>query len=83
VRFTKSKALDKESQLQGITEVHAAPIRSLYQQLHAVSDYGGKRGRRDEAAAVMGIVLLAKLAGAESVSGLADAVSVARFEGNR
>lgn len=64
--------------MQCITEVQAthiatqAQLRSLYQQLQAVPDYRGKRGRRYEAAMVMVIVLLAKLAGEESVSGIAE-----------
>src|SRR5690606_24026603 len=65
-------------QMQCITEVQArhtttqAQICSLYQRLQAVPDYRGKRGRRYEAATVMVIVLLAKLAGEESVSGIAQ-----------
>jgi predicted transposase YbfD/YdcC len=64
--------------MQCITEVRAthtataAQICSLYQQLQAVPDYRSKRGRRYEAATVMVIVLLAKLAGEESVSGIAQ-----------
>jgi predicted transposase YbfD/YdcC len=64
--------------MQCITEVRAthtatqAQICSLYQRLQAVPDYRGKRGRRYEAATVMVIVLLAKLAGEESVSGIAE-----------
>jgi predicted transposase YbfD/YdcC len=64
--------------MQCITEVQAthtatqAQICSLYQRLQAVPDYRGKRGRRYEAATVMVIVLLAKLAGEESVSGIAE-----------
>lgn len=46
-------------------------IRSIYEQLQAVPDYRCKRGRRYEAAVVIVIVLLAKLAGEESVSGIA------------
>jgi predicted transposase YbfD/YdcC len=64
--------------MQCITEVQAthtatdAQIHSLYEQLQAVADYRSKRGRRYEAATVMVIVLLAKLAGEESVSGIAE-----------
>lgn len=64
--------------MQCITEVQAthtatqAQLRSLYEQLQAVPDYRGKRGRRYEAATVMVIVLLAKWAGEESVSGIAE-----------
>ncbi len=64
--------------MQCNTEVQAthtadqARIRSLYEQLQAVPDYRGKRGRRYEAATVMVIVLLAKLAGEESISGIAQ-----------
>jgi predicted transposase YbfD/YdcC len=64
--------------MQCITEAQAmhtatqAQICRLYQRLQAVPDYRGKRGRRYEAATVMVIVLLAKLAGEESVSGIAE-----------
>lgn len=64
--------------MQCITEGEATPkavevqVRSLYEQLQAVPDYRGKRGRRYEAATVLVIVLLAKLAGEESVSGIAQ-----------
>jgi predicted transposase YbfD/YdcC len=64
--------------MQCITEVvaehktEAAEIGSLYERLQAVSDYRCKRGRRYEAATVMVIVLLAKMAGEESVSGIAE-----------
>jgi hypothetical protein len=64
--------------MQCITEVRGGhkleqiQIRSLYEQLQGVPDYRGKRGRRYEAATVLVIVLLAKLAGEESVSGIAQ-----------
>lgn len=47
-------------------------VESLYEKLQAVADYRCKRGRRYEAATVMVIVLLAKMAGEESVSGIAE-----------
>lgn len=49
-----------------------AQIASLYRKLQAVPDYRHKRGRRYEAATVMVIVLLAKMCGEESVSGIAE-----------
>ncbi len=51
-------------------------IHSLYQKLQAVPDYRCKRGRRYEAATVMVIVLLAKMAGEASVSGIAQWASL-------
>ena len=54
----------------------AKQIHSLYQKLQAVPDYRCKRGRRYEAAKVMVIVLLAKMAGEESLSGLAEWASL-------
>lgn len=68
--------------MQCTTEVTAvdkcaeAQIESLYQKLQTVPDYRHKRGRRYEAAAVMVIVLLAKMAGEESVSGIAEWASL-------
>jgi hypothetical protein len=51
-------------------------IHSLYQKLQAVPDYRCKRGRRYEAAKFIVIVLLAKMAGKESVSGIAQWASL-------
>jgi predicted transposase YbfD/YdcC len=53
-----------------------AHLHSLYQKLQAVADHRCKRGRRYEAATVMVIVLLAKLAGEESISGIAEWASL-------
>lgn len=46
-------------------------VQSLYEVLRQVPDYRAKRGRRYEAATVLVILLLAKLAGESSVSGIA------------
>jgi predicted transposase YbfD/YdcC len=68
--------------MQCITEVvvgdkaDAVEIESLYARLQAVRDYRCQRGRRYEAATVMVIVLLAKMAGEESVSGIAEWASL-------
>lgn len=51
-------------------------IHSLYEKLQAVPDHRCKRGRRYEAATVMVIVLLAKMAGEESISGIAEWASL-------
>jgi predicted transposase YbfD/YdcC len=47
-------------------------VGSLYEKLQAVTDRRCRRGRRYEAAKVMVIVLLAKMAGEESVNGIAE-----------
>ncbi len=54
----------------------AGSIVSLYQKLQAVPDYRRKRGRRYEAATVMVIALLAKMAGQASISGIAEWASL-------
>jgi predicted transposase YbfD/YdcC len=54
----------------------AGSIVSLYQKLQLVPDYRRKRGRRYEAATVMVIALLAKMAGQESISGIAEWASL-------
>jgi predicted transposase YbfD/YdcC len=53
------------------TEVAAGHVQSLYALLAQVPDYRDRRGRRDEAATVLVIVLLAKLAGESTLSGIA------------
>lgn len=58
----------------GSTDVHvmaAQQVRSLYDLLRQVPDYRQKRGRRYEAATVLVILLLAKLAGEQTLSGIA------------
>jgi hypothetical protein len=71
--------------MQCITEVRGGhkleqiQIRSLYEQLQGVPDYRGKRGRRYEAATVLVIVLLAKLADEESVSGIVSPLPSVNF----
>lgn len=53
-------------------KVEKEQISSLYEKLQGVADYRCKRGRRYEAATVMVIVLLAKMAGERSLSGIAQ-----------
>ena len=53
-------------------EINKQEIQSLYEMLCQVPDYRAKRGRRYEAATVLVIVLLAKLAGERTVSGIAQ-----------
>jgi predicted transposase YbfD/YdcC len=53
------------------TEVADEHVQSLYALLRQVPDYRAKRGRRYEAATVLVILLLAKLAGESSLSGIA------------
>lgn len=50
--------------------------RSLYATLQQVTDHRDKRGRRYEAAVVLTMLLLAKLAGETTLSGIADWVSL-------
>lgn len=64
------------TEVTGVDKEPAAQIESLYRKLQAVRDYRHKRGRRYEAAAVMVIVLLAKMAGEESVCGIAEWASL-------
>jgi predicted transposase YbfD/YdcC len=53
-------------------EVDDAQVQSLYAMLRQVPDYRAQRGRRYEAATVVVILLLAKLAGQKTVSGAAE-----------
>ncbi len=53
------------------TETAAEHVQSLYALLTQVPDYRARRGRRYEAATVLVIVLLAKLAGESTLSGIA------------
>jgi predicted transposase YbfD/YdcC len=50
---------------------HRVEARSLYQVLQEVTDGRKKRGRRYEAAEVLTIIVLAKMAGEKAVSGIA------------
>ncbi len=52
--------------------VKVAEVRSIYEVLQGVSDGRGKRGRRYVAAVGLTILLLAKLAGEKSLSGIAE-----------
>jgi len=54
-----------------VHEIGAEQVQSLHELLRQVADYRHKRGRRYEAATVLVILLLAKLAGESTVSGIA------------
>ena len=54
-----------------VHEIGPEQVQSLHVLLRQVSDYRHKRGRRYEAATVLVILLLAKLAGESTVSGMA------------
>ena len=54
------------------TEIADEHVQSLYTLLQEVPDYRAKRGRRYEAATVLVILLLAKLAGECTLSGVAQ-----------
>lgn len=54
-----------------VHEVGEEEVRSLYGVLCGVPDYGRKRGRRYAAAQVLVILMLAKLAGEQTISGAA------------
>lgn len=53
------------------TEIAHEHVQSLHELLQQVPDYRAKRGRRYEAATVLIILLLAKLAGESTLSGIA------------
>ncbi len=53
-------------------EISMQQVQSLHELLRQVPDYRHKRGRRYEAATVLVILLLAKLAGESTVSGIAQ-----------
>lgn len=54
-----------------LPELDREKVRSLYALLGEVADYRARRGRRYEAAAVLVLLLLAKMAGEKTVSGAA------------
>ena len=54
-----------------VHEIGAEQVQSLYEMLRQVPDYRHQRGRRYEAATVLVILRLAKLAGESTVSGIA------------
>src|SRR5574338_393460 len=54
-----------------VQEIGAEQVQSLHELLRQVPDYRAKRGRRYEAATVLVILLLAKLAGERTLSGIA------------
>jgi len=54
-----------------VHEIGVQQVQSLYELLRQVPDYRHQRGRRYEAATVLVILLLAKLAGESTVSGIA------------
>lgn len=53
------------------TEIADEPVQSLHALLRQVKDHRAKRGRRYDAATVLVILLLAKLADESSLSGIA------------
>ncbi len=53
-------------------EVKEVEISSLYEALKQVKDKRGRRGRRYTAAVVLTLLVLAKLAGAVKLSGMAE-----------
>lgn len=63
--------MDCTTETAAVHEIDHEQVQSLYALLRQVPDYRAKRGRRYEAATVLVIVLLAKLAGESSVSGIA------------
>ncbi len=54
-----------------VHEIRDEQVQSLHEMLRQVPDYRSKRGGRYEAATVLVILLLAKLAGERSLSGVA------------
>jgi predicted transposase YbfD/YdcC len=55
-----------------VHEIRDEHVQSLYEVLRQVPDYRARRGRRYEAATVLVILLLAKLAGERTLSGVAQ-----------
>lgn len=60
------------TEVNEVGETDAAQLQSLYHVLQQVPDQRHKRGRRYEAATVLVILLLAKLAGERTLSGVAQ-----------
>ena len=59
-------------------EVKEVEISSLYEALKQVTDKRGRRGRRYTAAVVLTLLVLAKLAGAVKLSGIAEWLELRR-----
>lgn len=63
--------MDCTTETVDVYALDSGHVQSLYALLRQVPDYRAKRGRRYEAATVLVIVLLAKLAGESTLSGIA------------
>jgi predicted transposase YbfD/YdcC len=63
--------MESNTESQEVHEISEQHVQSLYELLRQVPDYRAKRGRRYEAATVVIILLLAKLAGESTLSGIA------------
>jgi predicted transposase YbfD/YdcC len=63
--------MDCSTNVSVVHEIGDKDVQSLHAILRQVPDYRGKRGRRYEAATVLVILLLAKLAGEQTLSGIA------------
>lgn len=63
--------MDCTTETVDVDALESGHVQSLYALLRQVPDYRAKRGRRYEAATVLVIVLLAKLAGESTLSGIA------------
>lgn len=64
--------MDYITQEPGVHGMDRGQVQSLYEILRQVPDYRHKRGRRYEAATVLVLVLLAKMAGERTMSGVAE-----------
>jgi predicted transposase YbfD/YdcC len=63
--------MESNTESSEVHEISDQHVQSLYEMLRQVPDNRAKRGRRYEAAAVVLILLLAKLAGESTLSGIA------------
>lgn len=63
--------MESNTEIADVHEISERHVQSLYELLRQVPDHRAKRGRRYEAATVLVILLLAKLAGESTLSGIA------------
>jgi predicted transposase YbfD/YdcC len=64
--------MDCTTESSDVHEIEESQIRSLYELLREVPDQRHKRGRRYEAATVLVLLILAKMAGERTLIGVAD-----------
>jgi predicted transposase YbfD/YdcC len=67
----KESAMDYTTDVAELSDMDDDGVKSLFEALSQVPDYRHKRGRRYEAAIVLTLLILGKLAGERTVSGIA------------